>query len=115
VDRPRSVQIVRKLSEHFSDGHRKALIHMATGTGKTRVAMAITKVLIDSNLVRNVLFLADRTALVNQAMSKGYKQFFTEPVTDLREEANKTGTLYVSTIQSMMNPQDDKLYRKYSP
>ncbi len=114
VDRPRSVQIVRKLSEHFSDGHRRALIHMATGTGKTRVAMALTKILIDANLVRHVLFLADRTALVNQAMSKGFKQFFTDPVTDLREDANKTGTLYVSTIQSMMNPKGDKLYRKYS-
>ena len=58
VDRPRSVQIVRKLSEHFAECHRTALIEMATGTGKTRVAMAIIDLLIKSNVVRNVLFIA---------------------------------------------------------
>lgn len=115
VDRPRSLQIVRKLSEHFSDGHRLALIHMATGTGKTRVAMAITKILIDSNLVRNVLFIADRTALVNQAMSKGFMNFFTEPITDLREDTTQTGRLYVSTIQTLMNPKGNELYKQFSP
>ncbi len=115
VDRPRSLQIVRKLAEHFSDGHRLALIHMATGTGKTRVAMAITKLLIDSNLVRNVLFIADRTALVNQAMSKGFMNFFQEPVTDLREDTTQTGRLYVSTIQTLMNPKGNELYKQFSP
>ncbi|MDP3065966.1 MAG: DEAD/DEAH box helicase family protein, partial [Methanobacteriaceae archaeon] len=55
VDRPRSVQIVRKLSEHFSECHRTALIEMTTGTGKTRVAMALIDLLIKSNVVRNVL------------------------------------------------------------
>ena len=63
VDRPRSYQIVTELSEHFVKGHRKALVQMATGTGKTRVAMAIIKLLIDANIIRNVLFIADRIAL----------------------------------------------------
>ncbi len=115
VDRARSLQIVKKLGEHFSEGHRLALVHMATGTGKTRVAMAITKILIDSNLVRNVLFIADRTALVNQAMSKGFMNFFTEPVIDLREDTAQTGRLYVSTIQTLMNPKGNELYKQFSP
>ena len=50
VDRPKSLQIVRELSEHFASGNRKALVHMATGTGKTRVAMAIINVLINANV-----------------------------------------------------------------
>ena len=115
IDRPRSIQIVRELSEHFSKGHRKALVHMATGTGKTRVAMAITKILINANMVRNVLFIADRTALVNQAKSNGFKQFFTEPVADLRKEFSTSARLYVSTVQTLNSPKENPLHRRFSP
>ena len=115
VDRPRSVQIVRELSEHFSEGNRKALIHMATGTGKTRVAMAIIDLLINANIVRNVLFLADRVALVNQAESSGFQQFFTEPVVDLRKGFSQTGRLYVSTVQTLMGGNPKRLVDRFSP
>jgi type I restriction enzyme R subunit len=115
VDRPRSIQIVRELSEHFSEGHRKALIHMATGTGKTRVAMAIIDLLINANIVRNVLFIADRIALVNQAESSGFQQFFTEPIVDLRKGFSTTGRLYVSTVQRLMGGSPKRLVEKFSP
>lgn len=115
IDRPRNFQIVRVLSEHFSTGHRKALVQMATGTGKTRVAMAIIKLLINANMIRNVLFIADRIPLVNQAKSNGFKQFFTEPVADLREGFATSARLYVSTIQSLMGGYPKKLFEKFSP
>ena len=115
VDRPRSIQIVRKLSEHFSEGHKKALIQMATGTGKTRVAMAIIKLLINANIVRNVLFVADRISLVNQAKTEGFKQFFTEPVSDLRKGHTTTGRLYVSTIQTLMGGKTKNMFERFSP
>jgi len=114
VDRSKSVQMVRILSEHFSQGHRKALVHMATGTGKTRVAMAIIDVLINANIVRNALFIADRTALVDQAKSSGFQQFFTEPIVDLREGFSTTGRLYVSTVQTLMSG-SPRLVEKFSP
>lgn len=117
VDRDRSVQIVRQLSEHFSKCYRKALIEMATGTGKTRVAMAVIDILIKSNMVRNVLFIADRTALVKQSKESGFKAFFNEPVADLRDGYNDTSRLYVSTIQTLMGGPENKpkLFEKYSP
>ncbi len=115
VDRTRSVQIVRKLSEHFADGNKKALVQMATGTGKTRVAMATINLLINSNVVRNVLFIADRIALVNQAKSDGFKEFFKEPVSDLRSGFTTTGRLYVSTIQTLMQGNAEKLFERFSP
>jgi len=115
VDRPKSIRIVRELSEHFSDGHRKALVHMATGTGKTRVAMAIIDILINANYVRNALFIADRTALVNQAESSGFQEFFTEPVVDLREGFSTTGRLYVSTVQTLMSRPPKRLAERFSP
>ncbi len=114
VSRARSVQIVRQLSEHFAQGHRKALVQMATGTGKTRVAMAIIDVLINANYVRNALFIADRTALVNQAKSDGFEAFFTEPVADLREDRSLTGRLYVSTVQTLMEGKP-RLAERFSP
>ncbi len=115
IDRPRNFQIVRALSEHFAQGHRKALVQMATGTGKTRVAMAVIKLLINANMIRNVLFIADRIPLVNQAKSNGFKQFFTEPVADLREGFTTSARLYVSTIQTLMGGYPKKLFEKFSP
>ncbi len=115
IDRPRNFQIVRVLSEHFSQGHRKALVQMATGTGKTRVAMAVIKLLINANMIRNVLFIADRIPLVNQAETNGFKQFFNEPVADLRKGLTVSSRLYVSTIQSLMSGYPKKLFEKFSP
>src|SRR2546428_2764606 len=71
VTRPRNIIIVREILEHFQQGHRAALVCMATGTGKTRVAMAVIKALLDANIVRNALFVTDRTELTNQAKSAG--------------------------------------------
>ena len=112
VDRPKSTKIVREVSEHFSKCHRTALIEMATGTGKTRVAMAVIDILIRCNIVRNVLFIADRRALVKQAKEEGFRKFFSEPVTDLRDGFSTSGRLYVSTIQSLM---ENKFFQKFSP
>ena len=60
-------EAVRAVCEAVEQGHRKALLVMATGTGKTRTAMSLTDVLSRGGYITNVLFLADRTALVSQA------------------------------------------------
>jgi len=115
VDRPRSIKIVKELAEHFSQGHRTALVQMATGTGKTRVAMAVIDLLINANVVRNVLFVADRIALVDQTKTAGFEQFFTEPVADLRDGYKSTARLYVSTVQTLMGGKRAKMYERFSP
>ncbi len=115
VDRPRNATNVKKLSEHFESGQRSALIQMATGTGKTRVAMAIIDILKNANYVRNVLFIADRTALANQAKSNGFKKFFSEPVGDLREGKGKISRFYVTTVQTLTAGGKTKRYEDFSP
>lgn len=117
IDRPKSVIIVKELSENFSEGHRKALIEMATGTGKTRVSMAIIDVLKNANYVRNVLFIADRITLTRQAKENGFNKFFNEPVVDIRETGlSTTGRFYVSTIQTLMGKKGKKrLFEKFDP
>ena len=116
VDRPRSILVVKQLMEHIQKGHRSALISMATGTGKTRVAMSMIDVLLRANIVRNVLFIADRIALANQAKSAGFKEFFSEAVIDLRENPKSfPNGLYVTTVQTLRSGKNNKYYQKFSP
>src|SRR2546426_65328 len=58
---------VQRVAERFDAGHRRALIVQATGTGKTRVAVAITEMLLKAGQAKRVLFLCDRLALRKQA------------------------------------------------
>jgi len=117
VDRDRSREAVKVILEYLEKGNRSALINMATGTGKTRVAMAIIDILMRSNYVRNVLFIVDRISLSNQAKENGFKEFFPgEPVCELNVEGfSESARLYVSTVQTLMSPQKPrgKFYEKF--
>ena len=73
ANRPYQLEAVKKACESFEQKHRRALVVMATGTGKTRTAISLVDVLTSKNWVQNVLFLADRTELVKQA-EKNFKK-----------------------------------------
>lgn len=119
VDRKRGIEAVKIILEHFSNGHREALINMATGTGKTRVAMAIIDGLIKAEYVQKVLFVVDRISLGNQAKEKGFKKFFPDsPICELNQEGfSSSARFYVSTVQTLMSQQKPrgKFYEKFSP
>ncbi len=68
------VEAIRRACANFEEGHRKGLLVMATGTGKTRVSAALVDVLMRAGRVKNVLFLADRVALVTQA-ARAYRSY----------------------------------------
>lgn len=68
TNRPYQKEAVITACEDIENHHRKLLIVQATGTGKTRVSISLVDVLLKHNYVKNILFLADRTALVRQAM-----------------------------------------------
>ena len=67
TDRYYQKAAIRAVCEEISRGVRKHLLVMATGTGKTRTAASLVDVLSRRHHITNVLFLADRTALVSQA------------------------------------------------
>ena len=67
TNRPYQKEAVTAVCDAIAGKHRKMLIVQATGSGKTRVSISIVDVLRKHNYVKNVLFLADRTALVKQA------------------------------------------------
>ena len=87
---------------------RKALLVMATGSGKTRTVIALCKVLLDHGWVKNILFLADRNSLVTQA-----KRSFVNLLPDLsstnlcEEKDNFTAHCVFSTYQTMYNCIDE--------
>ena len=83
---------------------RKALLVMATGSGKTRTVIALVKVLMDQGWIKNVLFLADRNSLVTQAKRNFVNLLPDLSVTNLCEEKDNYEARGVfSTYQTMMN------------
>jgi type I restriction enzyme R subunit len=104
VERYYQIRAIRRIGETFKRDHtRKALVVMATGAGKTRAVVALADVLIRANWVKRVLFLADRTALVNQATNV-FKTFLPDssPV-NLVTDRHEDGRVYVSTYPTMLN------------
>ena len=81
---------------------RKALLVMATGSGKTRTVIALCDVLLKAGWVKNILFLADRNSLVTQA-----KRSFVNMLPDLsctnlvEEKDNYNAHCVFSTYQTI--------------
>jgi type I restriction enzyme R subunit len=86
---------------------RKALLVMATGSGKTRTVIALVDVLLKAGWIKNVLFLADRTALVIQAKRSFVAQMPQLSCTDLCGEKDYGARCVFSTYQTMINLIDD--------
>ena len=105
ADRYYQKEAIQAVCDAFdARNRRKALLVMATGSGKTRTIIALADILIRHGWVKNLLFLADRNALVTQA-----KRAFHNLLPDLslcnlsegKEEASARAVF--STYQTMMN------------
>ena len=102
VNRYYQKRAIGSISEDLAKARRKALLVMATGTGKTRTAIALVDLLQRAGWVKRALFLADRVSLVNQAVA-AFKAHLPEssPV-NLVTERNGHGRVFVSTYPTMM-------------
>ena len=108
VERPYQERAIRAISEHLeSDKQRKALVVMATGAGKTRTVIALTDLLMRANWAKRILFLADRTALVNQAVNAFKTHLPDSSPVNLVTEGHDDGRVYVSTYQTMVGKIDE--------
>ncbi len=99
---------IKSVLETFENKQRKALLVMATGTGKTRTAISLTDIMMKGNWVKNVLFLADRTALVKQAKN-AYTALLPEVsnVNVVDEKDDISARIVFSTYPTMMNLIDE--------
>lgn len=95
---------IRATCDAFARSRRKALLVMATGSGKTRTVIALCDVLLQHGWVKNILFLADRNSLVTQAKRSFMNLLPDLSVTNLCEEKdNYTAHCVFSTYQTMYN------------
>ena len=108
TDRYYQKEAIRAVCEQIQNGFRKHLLVMATGTGKTRTASSLVDVLSRGKYVTNVLFLADRTALVKQA-----KDDFKNYLPDMSlcnlcsNKDDRNARIVFSTYPTMLNAIDD--------
>lgn len=110
TNRPYQKEAVTAVCDAIMKKHRKMLIVQATGSGKTRVSISIVDVLRRHNYVKNILFLADRTALVKQA-----KNNYSNLLPDLSccnlldgKDDPESSRMIFSTYPTMMNAIDEK-------
>lgn len=99
------IEAITRVCERYNANHRKALVVQATGTGKTRVSIALSKRMIEAGWAKRVLFLCDRTELRKQA-GKAYGDFLSEPVYVVGKSKKSDATnarIYISTYPGMMN------------
>jgi type I restriction enzyme R subunit len=112
VERPYQHEAIRRVAEAFAANRRRALLVMATGTGKTRTTMALIDLFLRANQAQNVLFLADRDALVDQALTDGFKAHLPHEPRD-RIYTSKIDTdkrLFVATEQTL-----SLCFQKFNP
>ncbi len=109
VDRYYQEAAIKAVCDSFGDyNRRKALLVMATGSGKTRTVIELCRVMQEANWIKNILFVADRNSLVTQA-----KRNFVNLLPDLsctnlcEEKDNYNARCVFSTYQTMMNLIDD--------
>lgn len=105
TNRPYQKMAITSVCEHFNSNNRRGLLVMATGTGKTRVAISLVDVLARNKWVKNVLFLADRTSLVGQAKKNFSKLLPHMSICELSGSGEKdmNARLMFSTYQTMIN------------
>ena len=109
TDRAYQKEAIHSVCSAYAARRRKALLVMATGTGKTRTVISLVDVLLSQGWMTNVLFLADRTELVRQA-----KQAFTEHLPNLstfslldRGSGSPTARAIFSTYPTILNAIDE--------
>ncbi|MCQ8105991.1 DEAD/DEAH box helicase family protein [Methylomonas sp. SURF-2] len=96
------IETIKRVTERFANQYRKGLIVQATGTGKTRVAIALTELLIRAGWVKRVLFLCDRRELRKQAKD-AFNDYLNEPLVTVGASTAKDRQkrIYLATYPAM--------------
>ena len=117
VERHYQSRAIRAVDEVLEARQREALLVMATGSGKTRTVIALVDQLMKAGWVKRVLFLADRVALVNQAVAAFKTHLPGAATINLVDEKVPDGRVFVSTYPTMMGLIDstERGERRFGP
>ena len=99
------LQCIRTIIENYKAGKQKMLIHMATGLGKTRTAVALVKALLGSSLAKRILFVVDRRMLAKQSVDDGFalisREHTSSWITTSNFRARKHASIHVVVIDTL--------------
>ena len=102
---------VRAVLSHLARGEKRALLSLATGTGKTRIAVRLLKALADAGQLKRALFVCDRNELRNQALSALHDVFGADAAAASARNPEKNARVVVATYQTLdVQPDDDASY-----
>lgn len=112
TERDYQTEALRRVATAFDAGKQRVLLVMATGTGKTRVSMSLIDMFLRSQQAERILFVADRDALVRQAILEGFQDFLPdEPCARIgMSDDTRSQRLYAATLQTLSN-----VYDSFSP
>lgn len=100
-------ECIETLIENYKQGKQKMLVHMATGLGKTRTAVALVKAMIDSGIARKILFVVDRVMLAQQALDDGFsligKDYTSARLSGSGFRQQKHANIHVVVIDTLEN------------
>ena len=115
---PRYYQLnaINRTIEAVARGQDRALLVMATGTGKTYTAFQIIWRLWKSRQKKRILFLADRNILVDQTRTNDFKPFGSAMTKISKRQIDKSFEIYLALYQAVTGTEEDKnIYRQFSP
>lgn len=99
------LQCIRTIIENYKAGKQKMLIHMATGLGKTRTAVAMVKALLECGLSKRILFVVDRRMLAKQAVDDGFSlisgKYTSSWITTSNFRSRKHASIHVVVIDTL--------------
>jgi len=99
------LQCIRTIIENYKAGKQKMLIHMATGLGKTRTAVALVKALLSSGLTKRILFVVDRRMLAKQSVDDGFslisREYTSSWITTSNFRTRKNASIHVVVIDTL--------------
>ena len=107
---------VNRTVEAIAKGQNRILLVMATGTGKTYTAFQIIHRLWKSETKKRILFLADRTALIDQTRRGDFKHFKDKMTVVKNRNIDKSFEIYLALYQGLSgNDEDANAYKQFSP
>lgn len=99
---------VRAALEHIALGHNRALLSLATGTGKTRIAVTLLDALSKSGHLKRALFVCDRKELRQQALMALHTVFGDDAASATTRNPEKNARVVVATYQTLgVDKEDD--------
>ena len=100
-DRAYQYAAVRAVLERIAGGEKRALLSLATGTGKTRIAVSLLRALRDSGHLSRALFVCDRKELRQQALGALHNEFGADAAKATTDNPEKNAIIVVATYQTL--------------